>query len=138
MTLLELRRSVERDYDSDSGRITSPGKFEGEPLYVPALWQLAMEGFQDDTMEIGTILYEIFSIDSEVESAFADYSLKRAGDYILLWSDDNGFVNSSIVTEEELDSFLDAEEEGDLQFIHSKVQEYKDRLLDLEIDFVSR
>lgn len=30
-----------------SGRITSPGKFEGEPLFAPVFWGIALDGFAD-------------------------------------------------------------------------------------------
>jgi len=32
---------------NESGVITSPGKFEGEPIFAPALWVAALEGFSD-------------------------------------------------------------------------------------------
>ena len=36
------------DYHNDGQRITQPGKFEGEPLWVPEFWQAGLEGFADD------------------------------------------------------------------------------------------
>lgn len=36
------------DYENDSSRITQPGKFEGEPLWVPEFWRAGMEGMSDD------------------------------------------------------------------------------------------
>lgn len=35
------------EYANDGARITQPGKFEGEPVFAPYFWQLAMEGFAD-------------------------------------------------------------------------------------------
>lgn len=39
---------VRADYDHDAnGRITQPGKFEGEPIFAPYFWQVGLEGFAD-------------------------------------------------------------------------------------------
>jgi len=35
------------EYDNDGKRITQPGKFEGEPIFAPYFWNLALEGFAD-------------------------------------------------------------------------------------------
>ena len=43
------REEVLENYDVDeSSRIKSPGKFEGEMLYVPAMWEWVMEGWADE------------------------------------------------------------------------------------------
>ena len=43
-----IRADILKQYDCDSnGRITSPGKFEGEPIFAPYYWQMALEGFSD-------------------------------------------------------------------------------------------
>lgn len=39
---------AEFELDSDASRIDSPGKFEGEPLYVPALWDAGLSGEADE------------------------------------------------------------------------------------------
>jgi hypothetical protein len=36
------------EYDNDGFKITSPGKFEGEPVFAPCYWQLGLEGMADD------------------------------------------------------------------------------------------
>ena len=42
------RQIIERNYVVDSsGRIRSPGKFEGEMLYVPHFWDAGMSGLAD-------------------------------------------------------------------------------------------
>jgi hypothetical protein len=43
---------------NDQGIITSPGKFEGEMLYVPYLWDMAMEGFTDHVNGVDYIVFE--------------------------------------------------------------------------------
>lgn len=37
----------ECDYTNDGKRITQPGKFEGEPIFAPHYWSIALEGFAD-------------------------------------------------------------------------------------------
>lgn len=47
MEKLTAREQVLRDYDVSNGRIVSPGKFEGEPVFAPHYWGLALEGCAD-------------------------------------------------------------------------------------------
>jgi hypothetical protein len=52
---------LEYDFDSQ-GRITSPGKFEGEMLYVPYFFDVSLEGLSD-VLADGTISVEIMDED---------------------------------------------------------------------------
>ena len=38
---------ITQHYDNDGQRITQPGKFEGEPVFAPHFWDLAMVGGSD-------------------------------------------------------------------------------------------
>ncbi len=51
------RQAVEEAYTIENGRITSPGKFEGQKLYVPYFWGKVLEGWQDDEDEDGTPVF---------------------------------------------------------------------------------
>jgi hypothetical protein len=42
------RSEIEATYQVGNGRITSPGKFEGQPIWVPYFWDKALEGWADD------------------------------------------------------------------------------------------
>jgi len=44
---IRTRQQIERMYTVSDGRIESPGKFEGEMLYVPFYWDLFLEGMAD-------------------------------------------------------------------------------------------
>lgn len=45
---LREAHAIRSAYKSDqSGRIVSPGKFEGEPIFAPYYWQIGLEGFAD-------------------------------------------------------------------------------------------
>ena len=35
------------DYENNGTTITQPGKFEGEPVFAPYYWDLALQGFAD-------------------------------------------------------------------------------------------
>lgn len=35
------------EYQNDGRRITAPGKFEGEPVFAPYYWDLALQGLAD-------------------------------------------------------------------------------------------
>ena len=42
------RAEILAAYDVDSnGRIISPSKFEGEPLFAPHFWECGLDGFSD-------------------------------------------------------------------------------------------
>lgn len=46
--------------------ITSPGKFEGEPIFVPHFWNLSLEGLADQDMG-STAIFKLKSGDPELE-----------------------------------------------------------------------
>jgi hypothetical protein len=41
------REQITSEYEVRNGRIISPGKFEGEPIFAPALWAIVLDGFSD-------------------------------------------------------------------------------------------
>lgn len=43
----ELRSALSQYLLDDAGRISNPGKMEGEPLYVPYFLDMALDGFAD-------------------------------------------------------------------------------------------
>ena len=92
--------------------IRDPGKFEGEPSFVPELWDMVMDGGMDDEFYDGDKPVAVFMIDNELRTKFpaafgpdGSYSVAYA---ILLYEDSQGFVNSSSVdSAEELTSLID-------------------------------
>lgn len=78
-------------YETNSnGTIVEPGKFEGEPLYVPYFWNAALEGFSDEDYvdEFGTLI-STFRIADEERRRFP--ALDKASS-LQLWEDSQGFV----------------------------------------------
>lgn len=86
----------EQGYEiNDRGTITSPGKFEGEPWFVVALWDCVMEGGED--LLIGNLDNDVtsswFKLDADILADFElgahDYPI---GSWIGVWEDSQGFV----------------------------------------------
>jgi hypothetical protein len=67
-----------------------PGKFEGEPGYVPEFWARAMEGFADNHEE-GVLSFTITEEDAR------KYPELVVGHKLLLTESTDGFVFSRIV-----------------------------------------
>lgn len=77
---------------NERGTITSPGKFEGEPWWAVALWEMALEGFADDTLdEDDGGPTDLFTVDEELIERFA-LPADWEGHTIGVYEDDFGFV----------------------------------------------
>jgi hypothetical protein len=64
---------VQKDYEVVNGRITSPGKFAGEALYVPYFWDCYLKG-QAKADADGVVR---FAITSEERKAYPELGGKR-------------------------------------------------------------
>ena len=81
------RNEITKQYDVDtSGRITSPGKFEGEMIYVPHFWYIGLDGFAD--RDNGKVFG--FDISADDRSEFPELGSKRRT--VKLMERDDGFV----------------------------------------------
>ena len=82
-----FRKAVTDNYQVDSsGRIKSPGKFEGEMLYVPHFWDVFMNGGADD--EEGDDVM-VFEVGHDERIAFPELGKKKK---VKLRERDDGFV----------------------------------------------
>ena len=81
--------------DDFTGLITSPGKFEGEMIYAPYFYDLALDGHQDDVRFDGDVQVDIFNISKTDTDHFNELS-SDLGNTLELWQDDMGFVNIHI------------------------------------------
>lgn len=80
------RSEVLKDYKvGPGGRIQSPGKFEGEMLYVPAFWEAGLEGMADS--DNGSIF--TFRLTPDDKKEYPELGKKRT---LKLGEDGNGFV----------------------------------------------
>ena len=101
------------DYSLDKNNCVADfGKFEGEPAYVPFLWDYYLNGFEDKSLYCGSDHYSIYFVDNDMRAKFPD--LLGLGDFaVVLWETNEGFVNSECFTKGEYNKFLsDCESEN--------------------------
>lgn len=92
---------VTQDYKVRDGIIVSPGKFEGEPYWMPTLWDMVLGGMADESLHDGTTAYDAFKVDSDL-SIMTGLPVQDA--FLVIWSDEQGFVNHMIMNQNELDN----------------------------------
>jgi hypothetical protein len=64
--------AIRKEYTADNaGRITDPGKFEGEPIFAPYFWDLALQGFADD--DNGQVFKFKFAFGEQDKAILADW-----------------------------------------------------------------
>lgn len=79
-------------YAVRDGVITSPGKFEGEPEWLPAVWEAALEGRADREVMDGDTPVSCFAHDPEIVDLLGPTHLTSPDLYLAVWEDDQGFV----------------------------------------------
>lgn len=82
------------------GYISTPGKFEIEPIYVLHYYDLAGEGGEDEAFFDGDTMISAWIITKEDATDFPSLA-DSVGRMLLLWESDQGFVHHSILTPEE-------------------------------------
>ena len=82
-----------------------PGKFEGEPDYTTYFWDFVLDGGGDETFyDIDGKPVDMFRLD---ETDYEEFPELEGDKYLVIWEDDNGFVNSQTFTSwTELRDFL--------------------------------
>lgn len=83
--------------------IRTPGKFEGEPVYVRTLWDSTMDGCEDDTLYDGDTPVSVFFVDAAMRAAF---DLPAQTYAIILWESETGFVNSRLTSRADYDQLV--------------------------------
>lgn len=79
------REQIEKDYSVQDGVIKSPGKFEGEPVYVPF--------YYDWSLECGDSVVMISEPDIIMFPELTGYTA------IMIGESDNGFVGHKLLTQ---------------------------------------
>ena len=79
------RQQIEETYKVENGRIKSPGKFEGEMVYIPYFWEVYLDGMadRDDGVIIG------FTVTPEDKAKFPELKGKRT---VKLYESGDGFI----------------------------------------------
>ena len=99
---MQNKTEIAKVYRLDEhGIVRSPGKFEGEPWWVVALWDVSLDGFADREDFDGATLLVSFAIDSDLVAAIGYRPVSC--DFVSLWESDNGFVNHAFTLATELD-----------------------------------
>lgn len=83
------RQEIERDYKLRDGMIRTPGKFEGEMLYVPFYWDSGLMGCASHDVN-GVWFFEILTDEKQMFPELADYY------GIALEESDSGFVTATL------------------------------------------
>lgn len=82
------RDRILESYDVKDGRIVSPGKFEGEPIFAPYYWNAVLDGLaDDDDGETWT-----FDLTSDDHVMWPELKEQNWGDVLMLSTDEQGFV----------------------------------------------
>ena len=90
----EFLAKVHEEYTVVDGVIRNPGKFEGECVWVPYYWDLALNGEGEDELdENEEIATTKFVVDSEEAEAFG----LECGATVELFEDPQGFVIGSVL-----------------------------------------
>lgn len=86
-------------YTHNGKTITSLGKFEGEPIWAPALWEAAIEGradfdlWDDPENETSPITY-FFILDDEMLDVTKESPLPMWARSVMIWEDESGFIHT--------------------------------------------
>lgn len=90
------RQELLNQYNVRGDTITSPGKFEGEPVFAPHFWALGLEGFADD--DNGSV-FKFNLVRDDFEGEFGAELGRFCGRFcgrkrtLLLREDSQGFVH---------------------------------------------
>lgn len=77
------------DYQNDGQIITQPGKFQGEPVWVPEFWQAGLDGFADSD-DGERWLFDV------TRSNVSDWLMLAGIASVAIWEDSQGFVHAQV------------------------------------------
>jgi hypothetical protein len=98
---MQTKQDIAKEYKIDErGIVRSPGKFESEPWYVVALWDLVLNGCADREDFDGEVLVASFAIDEELAPIIG--RAINATHFVSVWERDDGFVCHTFTTERAL------------------------------------
>ena len=93
-------------YDVDeSNIIRSPGKFEGEPRYVPYFFDAELNGAPDDELDDSGTLVTVFKITEEDVGLYPELA-NNVDRFICLWESDDGFAYHDIISRDGLGIYI--------------------------------
>lgn len=92
--------SDSEDYKVVNGVIVSRGKFEGEPSFMPTIWDMVLGSMADESLHDGTTAYYGFKIDEKLSAVTGMPAQDDA--YLVVWSDSQGFVNHMVLNHQQM------------------------------------
>jgi hypothetical protein len=98
------------------GLIVNCGRFEGEPHWMVTLHEMCLGGMSDETLHDGTTAYDCFALDARMAALTGLEA--QADAFIVVWTDDQGFVSHMILNREQMNN-LDAAGTDDPDLIDS-------------------
>lgn len=84
--------------------VSDLGKFEGEPAYVPYLWDQSMNGCEDASLDCDGDSYSVFFVDNAIRSEFPTLDAKDF--VVVLWETEQGFVLHETMNQKEYRDFV--------------------------------
>ncbi len=70
--------------------VSTPGKFEGEPAYVPYFWEYILDtGSGDDEIWENDVPVDVLIVDKHDRTTFPELADVEV---VLIWENDQGFV----------------------------------------------
>ena len=101
---MQTKNEVAQSYRLDRhGIVSQPGKFEGEPWYVVALYDLALDSWYDRCDYDGDTEIVSFALDKELRDAIG-VEAEDPREFISLTTRDDGFVCHEFTFECDLES----------------------------------
>jgi hypothetical protein len=97
-----LVREDGKSYRVQDGIIVSPGKFEAEPEYVPAFWDVVLNGCADETIDDGGREVSIVLVTDEDRARWPELRDIHA---VAMVESDQGFISSDAMTATRLDEY---------------------------------
>ena len=85
--------------------IQSPGKFEGEPTYAPAFWNVVLDNGADFETYDGNTIVAGFVLTRDDIAKWSDFESDDVGNVLTLAESSDGFVYSAIVTRADWERF---------------------------------
>lgn len=76
---------------SPFGVIQDPGKFEGERLYMPVIYDRYMDGGSEDYMLDDDVIYSFVTVDDDMKKEFPELE-GRDEDQVAFYEREDGFI----------------------------------------------
>jgi len=91
------------EYNVKDGLITSPGKYERQPIYTPHFDRIWLDGGEDDIILIDGRPAAVVVVTDKDREKFPELNDAYA---ILVSEDESGFVSSQVIDEDEAEDLL--------------------------------